>query len=146
MRISGKYTFAASRQAVWDGLQDPAVIAACMRGCEGLEEIGPDHYRADITVGVASIKGRYSGTVAISEKEPLDSYRMTVNGGGPPGIIDASGLVALADDGTGTRLSFEGEVKATGPLASLGSRLIGAVAKMLIDQFMTCVSARLDGR
>ena len=41
MRISGEFTFAADRQAVWDLLHDPEIIRSCIKGCESLAEIEP---------------------------------------------------------------------------------------------------------
>ena len=146
MKISGDFTFAADRQTVWDLLHDPDVIKASIKGCESLDEIEPGRYRAQVIVGVAAIKGRYSGTVEISEKSEPESYRMTVSGQGRPGKIDAFGVISLSDGQSITRLTFDGEVKTVGTLARVGSRLTTAAAKMMIKQFMNGISGRLDAR
>ncbi len=146
MKISGDFTFAADRQTVWDLLHDPDVIKASIKGCESLDEIEPGRYRAQVIVGVAAIKGRYSGTVEISEKNEPESYRMTVSGQGRPGKIDAFGVISLSDGQSITRLTFDGEVKTVGTLARVGSRLTTAAAKMMIKQFMNGISGRLDAR
>ena len=104
LRISGDFTFASDRQTVWDLLHDPDTIASCITGCESLDEIEPGRFRADIVVGIAAVKGRYSGTVEISEKSEPDSYRMTITGQGKPGKIDAFGVISLTDDQSITTL------------------------------------------
>lgn len=144
MKLSGDYTFAADRQEVWDLLHDPDVIKSCIKGCESLDEMDPGRFRAEVVVGVAAVKGRYSGTVEISEKNEPESYRMTVSGQGRPGKIDAYGVISLRDDQSVTRLTFEGEVKTVGTLARVGSRLTSAAAKMLIGQFMKGINGHLD--
>ncbi len=145
MRISGEFTFAADRQAVWDLLHDPEIIRSCIKGCESLAEIEPGRYSADIVVGISAVKGRYSGTVEISEKNEPDSYRMSVTGEGRPGKIDAFGVISLTDDQSSTKLTFDGEVTTVGTLARVGSRLTLAAAKMMVNQFMKCVGGHLTG-
>lgn len=142
MRISGEYSFRGDRTSVWNALQDPKVIARCMRGCQKLEAVGPDRYQAEMAVGIAAIQGRYAGTINITDKNPSTSYRLTVGARGGPGIIDATGVVSLSDEGTGTKVSFEGDVQASGPLARVASRLMGAAAKTMIADFMRCVDGR----
>lgn len=146
MKISGEFKFAGDRQTVWDLLHDPDVIKSCIKGCESLDEIEPGRFRAQVVVGVAAVKGRYSGTVEISEKNEPESYRMTVSGQGRPGKINAFGVISLTDEQSITRLTFDGEVKTVGMLARVGSRLTAAAAKMSINQFMNCISERVDAR
>ena len=43
--------------------------AAC-RGRDRLEPIADDQYRATLTLAVASISGRYTGTVSMLDKNP----------------------------------------------------------------------------
>ena len=146
MKISGDFTFSADRQTVWNLLHDPDVIKSCIKGCESLDEIEPGRYRAEVVVGVAAVKGRYSGTVEISEKNEPESYRMTVSGQGRPGKINAFGVISLSGEQSSTQLTFDGEVKVVGTLARVGSRLTAAAARMLIGQFMHCVSGHLGAR
>ena len=146
MKITGEYTFEADRQTVWDLLHDPDVIQSCIKGCESLDEIEPGRFRAQVVVGVAAVKGRYSGTVEISEKNEPESYRMTVSGQGRPGKINAFGVISLSGEQSITRLTFDGEVKTVGTLARVGSRLTSAAAKMLIGQFMNGVRGHVDAR
>ena len=146
MRISGGYEFSANPQSVWDHLLDPNVISSCMPGCENFEEVEPDKFEAMLAVGVSAVKGRYSGTIQIEEKRPIDSYRMTVQGKGRPGIIDATGIITLVPNGPITTVSFEGDATAAGLLGRIGSRLITATAAMLINQFMKCIEGQLNGK
>ena len=62
MDVSATYTFAAPKDQVWALLIDPAVIGTCLPGCESMEQIGPDRYKATITIRIlrlpVSMKGR----------------------------------------------------------------------------------------
>ena len=42
MKLSGSYEFNATQEKVWETLTDPTSLAACIPGCEKLEEVGED--------------------------------------------------------------------------------------------------------
>ncbi|MGH8058956.1 MAG: SRPBCC domain-containing protein, partial [Candidatus Entotheonellia bacterium] len=45
MKVSGTNTLNAPREQVWQLLNDPAYLKACLPGCESLEAAGPDQYQ-----------------------------------------------------------------------------------------------------
>ena len=76
MKIEGSHDIAAPRQKVWDAFLDPAVLRQAIPGCEKLEALGNDEYKATMKVGVAGIKGTFEGKVKLSDLEPPNRYRM----------------------------------------------------------------------
>jgi carbon monoxide dehydrogenase subunit G len=68
---------------------------------------------------------------------------MTVGGSGTPGFVKGEGTVQLASGDAGTLLRYSGDVSAGGPIASLGQRMIGGAARMVIDQYFKCVAGKL---
>ena len=143
MDISGSYTFNAPPQRVWDLLMDPVVIASCIPGCEKLEPEGEDRYRARLKVALAAITGSYDGTVALSDKAPPNSYRLTVEGQGKPGFVKGNATITLRPDGANTIIDVGGTVETGGMVARLGQRLIGNVSKMMQDKFFSCLQSKL---
>ena len=143
MNITGSYSFAAPPDRVWALLMDPAVIAACIPGCDRLEPDGEDRYRATLTVALAAITGTYEGTVVITEKVPPSSYRLVVDGQGKPGFVKGTAAIALRADGATTIVEVSGTVETGGPIARLGQRLIGGVSKMMQDRFFDCLQSKL---
>jgi carbon monoxide dehydrogenase subunit G len=73
VEISGEHRFQAPRSAVWEALLDPQALQASMPGCERFEPTGPETYDITIKVGIAAIKGTYSGTVKVTDRNPQDS-------------------------------------------------------------------------
>ena len=69
MEIKGTYTFKAPRERVWALLMDTTAIAGCIPGCDALEPVGEDRYRATLTVALAAVTGTYQGTVAMVDKQ-----------------------------------------------------------------------------
>ena len=143
MKLEGKYTFNAKRQKVWDILLDQKVLASCMPGCERLEEVAPDQYEAKLKVGVASVKGVYEGKVQILDKDPINSYRMTVEGSGAPGFVKGEATITLEDKGDKTDVLYSGEAQIGGLVASIGQRMMGGVAKLLVGQFFKALEKKI---
>ena len=143
MDITGSYKFNAPPDRVWNLLMDPAVIASCIPGCEKLEPVGEDSFRASLTIALAAITGSYQGTVQITDKVPHESYRLTVQGQGKPGFVKGNAAIALRPDGATTMVDVKGTVETGGPIARLGQRLIGNVSKMMQDRFFSCLQGKI---
>ena len=135
MKIEGSHDIAAPRPKVWEAFLDPEQLKQAIPGCEKLERIGDDEYRATMKVGVAAVKGTFEGKVRIMDKKPPESYRMAVEGSGGPGFIRGETLIALSDNDGGTRVSYTSDVQIGGLIAGVGQRLLGGVSKMMADQF-----------
>jgi len=144
MEMSGSYTFNAAPDRVWDLLMNPAVLASCIPGCEKFEPDGEDRYIVTLTVGLAAITGTYTGTVVLVDKIPRTSYRLVVEGQGRPGFVKGSSAIALRADGATTAVDVTGSVQTGGPIARVGQRLIGGVAKMMMDRFFACLQSKLE--
>jgi carbon monoxide dehydrogenase subunit G len=108
-----------------------------------METIGPDQYQAVLTIGIAAVKGRYTGSVTLSEKEPPQHLKMRVEGKGTGGFMQGTGTLELAEDPQGTLITYQGDVQVGGPIASVGQRLLEGAAKMMVGQFFTAVNAQL---
>ncbi len=143
MDISGSYTFNAPPDRVWALLMDPAVLSSCIPGCEGFEPDGDDRYRVTMTVGMAAITGTYNGTVVLVDKVPQTSYGLVVEGQGRPGFVKGTSAVRLRAEGETTAVDVTAAVQTGGAIARIGQRLIGSVAKMMMDRFFACLQGKL---
>jgi uncharacterized protein len=143
MDIAASYPFNAPPDAVWNLLMDSAVLASCIPGCDGFEPAGEDRYAVTLTVGLAAITGTYTGTVVIVDKVPPISYRLVVEGQGRPGFVKGSSAIVLRADAATTIVDVMGTVQTGGPIARLGQRLIGGVAKMMMDRFFACLQSKI---
>jgi hypothetical protein len=143
MDVSGSYRFAAAPAAVWALLIDPAVVGPCLPGCERLEPLGEDRYRAELMLAVASVSGQYSATVTILDKRPPQSYRLVVEASGKPGFVKGEVIIELAgetDSTTTVRVKGQGQVG--GLIARVGQRLLGSVSRMMMDRFFACLQQK----
>lgn len=143
MTLDGSYTFNGPRERVWALLMDIDAIASCVPGCEGLEPVGSDTYRAKLVATVAAISGSYEGTVAMVDKVAPESYRLVIKGEGRHGFVSGESRVVLREDGAGTVVDVTGTMEVGGTIARVGQRLIGSVSKMMLDRFFACLGGKI---
>jgi uncharacterized protein len=147
MNVSGSAVLHAPRERVWAALQDPAVLVRTIPGCQQLEQVGPDTYRATVMAGVASIKGTYSGDVRLTDQAEPDTFVLHASGAGAPGTVNADVRVTLADaDGGATRLAYDADAVVGGVIGGVGQRMIVGVAKKTAGEFFAAVDDVLTGR
>ena len=135
MKLEGSHDVPASRQKVWDAFLDPEVLRQAIPGCEKLEALGNDEFKATLKIGVAAVKGTFEGKVRLAEKKPPESYRLAAEGSCGPGFVRADTVITLTDVEGGTRVSYSADVQVGGLIAGVGQRMLGGVSKMMADQF-----------
>ncbi|HWP85847.1 MAG TPA: carbon monoxide dehydrogenase subunit G [Terriglobia bacterium] len=144
MKLEVDHVFPAGPQELWDVLLDPVRLQRCVPGCEQMQEDGQDHYVATLKIGVASVKGTYTGQVRLSEKNAYSSYRMSVEGSGKPGFVRGEAAIGLIpQEGRQTRLAIRGEAHVGGLIASVGQRLLHGIARQLIGTFFRNIEKEL---
>ena len=147
MKVTGSAVLHAPRDRVWVALQDPAVLVRTIPGCQQLEQVGPDSYRATVMAGVASIKGTYSGEVRLSDQSEPDSFVLHAAGAGTPGTVSADVRVTLIDAADGaTKLDYDADAVVGGVIGGVGQRMLAGVAKKTAGEFFAAVDDVLTGR
>lgn len=146
MKLEGSYTFAAPRDMVWGVLLDPEVLAKALPGCEELERVGENEYKATLNVRVGPVQGRFTGTVTLSDLNPPVSYHMRVSGQGAPGFVNGEGDIRLEEQNGSTILHYSGEAQIGGRIASVGQRLLDSTAKSLTRQGLESMDAYIQAR
>jgi 2-furoyl-CoA dehydrogenase large subunit len=142
---SGETRVPASPQQVWDTLLDPEKLAAVIPGCHKLDLIGENRYRADVTLGVGPVKGRFVAEVALSDLQPPKSATLSGGLDGPLGSSRGSGHVVLSADGDGTKVAYDFRVEISGKVASIGGRMLEGASKMVVNQFFSRLCAQIEG-
>lgn len=143
MNIEGTYTFQAPIERVWNSLLDPEILAKALPGIEDMRVTGPDSYEATMHVGVAAVKGTYSGKVSISDKQAPNHYRLHAEGSGARGFVNGDGSIDLAQQNGTTVATYKGEAQLGGAIAGVGMRVLPGVAKMMINQFFGTIAEEM---
>ncbi|MCY4579653.1 MAG: carbon monoxide dehydrogenase subunit G [Chloroflexi bacterium] len=145
MKVEGTFTIDAEREKVWDMLMSPDTLAGCIPGCESFEPVDDDTYNVKMRVGVAAVRGNYTGSVSIADRQHLESYRMVVQGRGRGGSVRGEGLLTFTDIEDGTQVGVVGDAQVTGVVARVGQRLMGNASRMLMNQFFNCLKSKIEG-
>nr|MEC9422013.1 carbon monoxide dehydrogenase subunit G [Pseudomonadota bacterium] len=138
MDMSGSHRIPAKRETVWQALNDPDVLRACIPGCESLEKTSDTEMTAAVTSKIGPVKAKFKGEVTLENINPPESYTISGEGkGGVAGFAKGSADVKLTEEGDETILSYEAKAQVGGKLAQLGSRLIDSTAKKMAEDFFT---------
>ena len=146
LRGEGEAVVKASAQQVWDMLLDPNTLAAVIPGCHGVEKISDTHFRADVTLGIGPVKGRYRAEVKLSDLDPPKAVTLAGSAEGALGFGHGEGRITLRPlpDG-GTAIHYIYEAGIGGKVASIGGRLLDGAAKVIIGQFFTALARQAGG-
>lgn len=149
MEMQGEYKIPAPREVVWEALNDPDVLSACIPGCKSLEKTGDNGFAATVQAKVGPVKATFKGEVSLSDIDAPNGYRISGEGkGGAAGFAKGGATVSLLEDGDGTILSYTVDANVGGKLAQIGSRLIDSTSKKLagefFDAFVEAVQHRND--
>ncbi len=147
MDLTGEYIIEAPRQKVWEALNDPDVLRACIPGCESLEKKSDTEMAATVVTKIGPVKAKFSGEVRLENINAPVSYTIAGEGkGGIAGFAKGGADVVLDVVPEGTKLSYAVKAQIGGKLAQLGSRLIDSTVKKLADQFFQNFSDTVSPR
>lgn len=136
MELEGTKVIPAPRARVWELLNDPEVLKACIPGCTELTGSPEEGFEATVVQKVGPVKATFKGAVALSNVVPGESYTIAGEGkGGVAGFAKGAADVRLAEVEGGTELTYKVDAQVGGKLAQLGNRIIGGFAKNMADKF-----------
>jgi carbon monoxide dehydrogenase subunit G len=145
MELSSTRIIAAPRERVWHALNDPETLKASVPGCESLERVDGDTFRATVAAKVGPVSAKFAGKLQLLDVDPPNGYRLKFEGqGGGAGFANGEARVALSDaPDQQTSLSYTVKAMVGGKLAQIGSRLIDSAAKKLADDFFARFAAEV---
>lgn len=146
MVLKGNVEIRAPRKQVWDFLTDPNQIGLCVPGVEKIETIEDrKKYHGVVSVGLGSVKARFSGDVDILELDEPDHAKLKAHGTATGSVADAVSEMFLSDGpDQSTLVNWTADINVSGQLASLASRLMLPVSQKLAVEFYNEVRKRIE--
>jgi 2-furoyl-CoA dehydrogenase large subunit len=142
----GRAKVNAPPDQVWRMLLDPATLAAVVPGAHGIEKISDTHFRAQVTLGIGPVKGKYRADIELSDLDPPHAVTLTGLADGALGLARGGGRVILEPDGeNGTVVTYRYQAAIGGKVAAVGGRLLDGAAKFVIGQFFAALAAHAGG-
>jgi carbon monoxide dehydrogenase subunit G len=144
MKLQGEQILPGSRERVWALFNDPERLSKLVPGLEKLEILGPNEYGGTMNVGIAAVKGVYTGKLKLEDIKAPEHYKMVVDGKGKQGFMRGSGTLDLVAKGSSeTIVKYAGDIQLGGPIVQVGQRVVDSAAKMLMGQFFAAAGAEL---
>lgn len=147
MDMKGQQHIAASKEEVWNALNDAEVLRICIPGCQELTKSSDTEMSAIAVMKVGPIKARFQGAVTLSDLDPPNGYKITGEGqGGVAGFAKGVATVQLEAVEGGTVLHYTVDAQIGGKLSQLGGRLIDVTAKQMSGQFFKRFAEEIQAR
>jgi len=136
MTMNGEYLLPATKEVVWQKLNDAETLKACIPGCEELNKTSDTSFEATASIKIGPVKARFKGKVDLTDLDPPNGYRISGEGsGGVAGFAKGGATVKLEEQDGGTLLKYDVDAQIGGKLAQLGQRLVNGAAKKVADDF-----------
>ncbi len=136
MEMKGEQLIPLPQQQVWEALNDPEVLRACVPGCESIEKVSDTEFKITMTAAIGPVKAKFNSKLLLSDMNPPSSYSLTFEGSGGAASFGKGGAtVTLVPAGNATRLEYAAKASVGGKLAQVGSRLIDGVAQKMTEDF-----------
>lgn len=146
MELKGSVTIPTTPDKVWQALNDPEVLRACIPGCEEVRQISPEELHARVLLKLGPVRANFVGKVRLADVRPLQGYTLHFEGsGGSAGFARGSSVVTLDAVSEGTRLDYSTQASVAGKLGQIGGRLIDASARQLADRFFESFRTQVAG-
>jgi hypothetical protein len=128
----------APRDRLWELVDDLPAIQRILPGCEELEQLAPNRYRAVMRTKIQFITLRVQGTAELADLHPPDHVRLAISGR-PLGLI-GSFVVSVPIDVTEvdgrTRGAYAIDLELTGRLAAFGAPILRATVKAQVREML----------
>jgi 2-furoyl-CoA dehydrogenase large subunit len=142
---SGEAEIVATPERIWQMLLDPATLAAIIPGAHDVQKVSDTEFRADVTLGVGPVKGRYRASIVLSDLDPPHAVTLSGQVTGLLGSGGGKGHIKLRPAKENrTALTYDYEAEIGGKIASVGGRLLDGAARFVIRQFFEALSRQLS--
>lgn len=136
MELADEIRVKADKATVYQKLNDPEVLKACIPGCEELDQTAPNELAAKVVLKIGPVKAKFAGEVVLDPSGAPDTFSLSGEGkGGVAGFAKGGADVTLTEDGDETVVTYTAKADIGGKIAQLGSRLVAGTAKRLSAQF-----------
>jgi len=146
MLIESEFTFDAPREALYDGLHDPEILAGALPGTL-LEMTAEDRYEGEMEVSIGPVTAaRFTVVVELKDKVRPERFDMHVDGKGKAGFVKGVANIVFEELDGGTLMKYRADLQVGGRVASVGQRLLDSVGKSISKQGLEAVSRALNAR
>jgi carbon monoxide dehydrogenase subunit G len=143
---SGQERIVADKATVWNFINDPAKIAACLPDVQSSSVIDGHSFNATVGVAVGPVRGKFTFKIVLEPGADGSHMDMKISGGGLGSVVDLVAGADLSAEGNATTiLDWKGTASLRGPVATIGGRAVETQAQRVIATTFENVKKRLSG-
>ena len=147
MQLTGRHTVSATPATLWTMLMDTDTLAKIVPGISRLEKTGDNSYKSILEIKLGPVSGKFTGSLQLEDITEQKGFTLKVQQNSSVGNANAAIKINLIPVNTNeTEVAFDGDVKVTGLLASMGQRVLGGVANLLTKQFFANLEREASSR
>ncbi|MEK6986801.1 MAG: carbon monoxide dehydrogenase subunit G [Candidatus Thermoplasmatota archaeon] len=145
MQLEGTFGLRSPRERVFAFFLDPKDLSTCIDDEHTIEVVDGDHFKGTVKSGVGFIKGTFTWSAAVVERVTPERARLRVHGSGMGSGFDIDATIEVSEaQGTAT-VRWRAGVAISGPIASMGARLMGGTIDKKTSAFFENARKRLEG-
>jgi len=144
MKVEGEREFAASRELVWECLNDPTKMAELMPGVQSFDVKDERNWVANVKIPL----GLGSVAMAIdfekTEERPPEYSSLHARGNGVGAMLNMQTSFTLQELAAGTRMLWAAEVTIAGPVGAMGQRVLQPIVKQQVNHVLKALDKQVN--
>jgi uncharacterized protein len=114
-----------------------------MPGVESFDVQDPEHWRANVKIplGLGGLRMSFDFT-KLEERQP-EFAKLHAKGNGVGAIVSMETAFHLAENGGGTDMKWEADVKIAGPVGSMGQRVLQPIVNQQVNNVLTALDKQV---
>lgn len=144
MELKGRQTVKATPATLWTMLMDTDTLSKIVPGITKLEKTGENSYKSSLEIKIGPASAAFTGDLHMEDVAEGKGFTLKSHQHSKLGNANSTMKIELAEvNSAETEVVFDGFVKITGLLASMGQRVFSGVAHSLTKQFFTNLDHQL---
>jgi uncharacterized protein len=144
MNIRGEKQFDASRDTVWEVLNDPSRMAQSMPGVESFDVKDDRTWTANVKIPLGLGALRMSVAMEKVEEREQEFAKMAIKGNGVGAVMNMQTSFHLSDADVGTTMNWEADVHILGPVGSMGQRVLQPIVNQQVESVLSALDKQVQ--
>ena len=144
MDLKGKHRVQATPDTLWKMLMDTEILSKIIPGISKLEKTGTNSYASILELKMGPLGTSFTGDAQMEDIVEQKEFTLKMHQSNKMGNANSVMRIELiAFNETETDVAFDGELKVTGLLASMGEKVLSGAANFLTKQFFANLDREL---
>ncbi len=148
MQIEQSFTLPVGKAKAWATMNDIPLVAGCMPGVEGFEQVDENTYKGALGVRVGPVSLKFQAQATILERnEEAGTARLRIQGSDAKsgGAVNGTMSFTLVEVSPAeTRVDTVTDVNIMGKIGQFGFGLMKKQADSMLSQFARCIATKVQ--